>query len=1246
MNKKLLLIGLVLFLLTISSGFAVGTAPSSASADGYYSLDDIDLSGSNPLDLTPNGNDGTSFAGITTGVAGILNEGFDFDGTSTAYLTLTDAYNYAKTDSFSLSFWINSNEASFQPIITTVTNSVVNGWGIDFSSGKLQFSILTSGSDYIRTTTDSNFNDLNWHHVVITYDGSSTSAGMQIYVDGSLVSQTRTNGGTLGTLPTSTTLFVGKRDGRSEYLGGDLDEIGLFNVELDSSEVTYLYQSGTPTSDQQYPFTTPITPSDERIQQVIEVEQLTPVEINSATYVDIYSTQFSVINNSDAYTSWIIEAEAINKDMTADCRVLINGTDYETQKTRSLLNGETGIMYLFSQNFSLIANETYTATLQCNRGLNNGARLNINKAEGMINIMQTVSGTPLNNLFLETNLTLNSTSYVKLAETNFTTSNLTGDNLIISLISDGSIDFEYDSDATISIYATLNGETSPVFERYGLSGTNGSGAGLYLVSNISAAENVTFALYGKSTSGSGEARIKASLVEMFSHAGEATVENLAGKTIPTTTWATIETIYINNSNHATADLLTKTAFSVVSTSGDQEVYYRFKSGSDFSPEYTQSINADGVGMVMLQHFFEDKGLTNTSIELQAYTSSANADITAGGVFGYVSEGLANTPQFYEVTARDDWDNSTINTFNVTTAGGTLYQTTTGSINIYHVNGFETFTTSAPEYFQRVTINHDTTTNTTSDLYQTDIKFIGNEIITGNLLSGNITIDGRKKETSESFFLKAGTYEVTFEKDGYFTKLNNFTVTALQNQTLNFTNLGDSQLKINATSVVTGGTETDFNISFQFNGTELDTYQTTNGTITIGVLQGYNYTILVNDSLHALQYFYVNPDEQYYNVTLGLSVINSILLNFFDEVTGERINNTNMTALLVGANSYEYSTTNGTIFADLITPSEYEIRYYSTLIDDYKLRSYYFTLTDLSFNNINLYSLNESAEADFTTATISFTVLNNNFAPVETARVIVQRYYADTNGYTSIFSRDTNSEGNAVGVFETVDAFYKYSVYYNNILEYSSSNTGVQFTTDDNIVVYIDTSEEYGESIDNILDLKEVTDLNYIETGNFTGVFELDFTNNNNIQICLEVSSQTEIESFTCSSSISGTLQTPIVAPSTRTSIYTAKAMAYDTNTEQYITFDSEVKEFILSDIAGASEAISLTAIFVVSMLMVGIALLLINYPIAAFIGQLTLYLIMVLSPLSFIVGTVSSTISFAVSFILVAIFIVARGKNE
>src|SRR6056297_868292 len=112
--KRILLI--LVFILSLGGMFADLTSNNEL----YYSLDDENLSGSNPIDLSINGNDGTN-NGATTGVTGIVNESFDFDGTND-YIIQNSA-NVQDT-TFSISIWfLNSFSGSSRTIAARSSDS-------------------------------------------------------------------------------------------------------------------------------------------------------------------------------------------------------------------------------------------------------------------------------------------------------------------------------------------------------------------------------------------------------------------------------------------------------------------------------------------------------------------------------------------------------------------------------------------------------------------------------------------------------------------------------------------------------------------------------------------------------------------------------------------------------------------------------------------------------------------------------------------------------------------------------------------------------------------------------------------------------------------------------------------------------------------------------------------------------------------------------------------------------------------
>lgn len=83
-------------------------------------------------------------------------------------------------------------------------------------------------------------------------------------------------------------------------------------------------------------------------------------------------------------------------------------------------------------------------------------------------------------------------------------------------------------------------------------------------------------------------------------------------------------------------------------------------------------------------------------------------------------------------------------------------------------------------------------------------------------------------------------------------------------------------------------------------------------------------------------------------------------------------------------------------------------------------------------NVSLYLLNSSSGTQFVVK-----VLSTSYSPVSNAIVLVQRFYPSTNTYTTVDSLLTNSDGKDVSYFVTSTTNYRFLVYQNNVLTYTS-----------------------------------------------------------------------------------------------------------------------------------------------------------------------------------------------------------------
>jgi hypothetical protein len=138
------------------------------------------------------------------------------------------------------------------PIITwndelIPTSTGVHMWinTIGFQWGGLGTGANLIGTDdndinYVISTEDQSIK--TWHHLVVTYDGSTDTA--KAYVDGILKNER-----ILGMIPaipqTNYPLFIGARGGFEPWFKGRLDEIRIYNRAISQAEVLELFEAET-----------------------------------------------------------------------------------------------------------------------------------------------------------------------------------------------------------------------------------------------------------------------------------------------------------------------------------------------------------------------------------------------------------------------------------------------------------------------------------------------------------------------------------------------------------------------------------------------------------------------------------------------------------------------------------------------------------------------------------------------------------------------------------------------------------------------------------------------------------------------------------------------------------------------------------------------------------------------------------------------------------------------------------------
>ena len=160
--------------------------------------------------------------------------------------------NFERTDSFSISTWVKRGSFAKSQFLFSKMNGSGNYRGyifyIDAGSDSPRLMLrrdtsFTSQRLIVESTTT--ILDNNWHHLTVTYDGSSTSSGVKIYVDG--VSTTKTSSGAISaSITTPAPVNIGAY-GSSLYINDfSCDEVSVFNSELSASDVSTIYGTGVP----------------------------------------------------------------------------------------------------------------------------------------------------------------------------------------------------------------------------------------------------------------------------------------------------------------------------------------------------------------------------------------------------------------------------------------------------------------------------------------------------------------------------------------------------------------------------------------------------------------------------------------------------------------------------------------------------------------------------------------------------------------------------------------------------------------------------------------------------------------------------------------------------------------------------------------------------------------------------------------------------------------------------------------
>ncbi len=187
-----------------------------------------------PLKLTSNA-ENKLVSGIENGQA------LSFTGDHGTYIKTGD---FSRYDDFSIAAWIKPNKHHERAFIfgrsKAWTDSASRGYELLLEDGRLSVGIIHFyPGNAIRVRATEEIPVDQWSHVTITYDGSSTAAGVKLFVRGKPIpvevihdSLTREI-----KMKQADSILLGKRMRDKGFAGGAIDEFSVFDQELSEADV-------------------------------------------------------------------------------------------------------------------------------------------------------------------------------------------------------------------------------------------------------------------------------------------------------------------------------------------------------------------------------------------------------------------------------------------------------------------------------------------------------------------------------------------------------------------------------------------------------------------------------------------------------------------------------------------------------------------------------------------------------------------------------------------------------------------------------------------------------------------------------------------------------------------------------------------------------------------------------------------------------------------------------------------------
>ncbi|MCK0157609.1 DUF1553 domain-containing protein [Cellulophaga sp. F20128] len=176
-------------------------------------------------------------------------------------IAITKLAPFQIADPFSVSVWVYLDKRIPEKTMTVVGNSSVKselyrGWDIHIDSNGQVSSRLISAlpNNYLHVKTNDSIPINEWTHLLMTYDGSKSASGLNIYINGKEKNQSITYSHLYKSMIPNAkgNLIVGKslrgQTGDNGIFEGKIDELSIYNFEILPLQVATIYTQSKATT--------------------------------------------------------------------------------------------------------------------------------------------------------------------------------------------------------------------------------------------------------------------------------------------------------------------------------------------------------------------------------------------------------------------------------------------------------------------------------------------------------------------------------------------------------------------------------------------------------------------------------------------------------------------------------------------------------------------------------------------------------------------------------------------------------------------------------------------------------------------------------------------------------------------------------------------------------------------------------------------------------------------------------------